>query len=120
MIMVKKKPKRNEPTRQNDDLESWSPPKQRRGRKSKVPGTLEACLADLTDHTEAWMRRFAAVWFDFTFRRIELAEGAGSHEESPEWYDYVINRMLDLADRVEEGIKVLKKGKATAKRRLPR
>ena len=57
----------------------------------------------------------------FGFRRPKgrwKRHSAQSNPESLEWYEYAINRLLDLRDRTNEGLKALKKGKAEAKRKL--
>lgn len=116
--MAKKELKVKEDTYYEGILKVSAPPNRRPGRAPKMPDNLKDCLADLQDHTEAWIRRSNDVWFDQTFRLLEMAVGAGQHEESPEWYEYAINRLLDLKDRAAEGAKILRKGKAEAKRRV--
>jgi hypothetical protein len=90
----------------------------RRGRRAKVPDNLQSHMLDFIKLTQAWINRFDEVWFDEHLRLLESAMGAAKDSEWPEYYEYAINRMLDVADRAQEGVAKLKKGKTMAKRLL--
>lgn len=116
--MAKKKLKAKEDTYYDGILKVSAPPKRRPGRAPKVPDNLKDCLADLQNHTEAWIRRSNDVWFtsmsDLTHA---WAEGTRTYEGIVEQYDDAIDALKRLAFKVKNSIGGLKKGKAEAEKR---
>ena len=87
------------------------------GRFPKLPKGLAGYLDDLSKHCNAWSDRYHKVWFAGP-GVIERAIGAVAHPESPEWYEYTINRLLDIIDLATEAKEKLERGKAQADRTL--
>lgn len=116
--MAKKKPKAKEDTYREGLLEVSAPPKRPPGRAPKPATSLQGCLADLWDHTEAWIRRSNRVWFtgmpDLTHA---LEEGTPTYEGVVEQYEKAIDSLERLARKVKNDIAGLEKGKAVAEKR---
>ena len=87
------------------------------GRPPKLPKGLEGYLTDLCNYCKDWRNRYEKVWFAGA-GLIETARGAAAHPESPGWYEYAINRLLEIIDFATEGKEKLEKAKAAAERML--